>query len=106
MPVDEDVASTGVKLFVEALGLAKSDVVKARVEKAAICAYRAALDPIFKLKENAEVDPADAERLRPLVEEFFRLCEQNGIGPQVNGFAYGFSEATRKRLEKILSSRD
>ncbi len=105
LPVDEDVASTGVKLFVEALGLAKSDAVRARVEKAAICAYRAALDPIFKLKENAEVDPADAERLRPLVEEFFRLCEQNGIGPQVNGFAYGFSEATRKRLEEILSSR-
>ena len=106
LPVDEAVAATGVNLFVEALKLAKSDSIKARVEKASICAYRAAVDPIFKLDEDAEVDPAVAERMRPLVKEFFRLCKTYGIGPDVKGLAYGFSDTICQRLEGILGNLD
>jgi len=107
LAVDAAQAEAGLKLFVEAKALARSEEVKARVEKASICAYRAVLDPIFKLGKEKEgekkVDPAVAERLRPVVKEFFRRCEKYGLGPTGSGYAFGFSEPTRELLEGILA---
>ncbi len=97
LPVDEGVAKASLKLFAEAMDLAENNEVKARVEKVSICAYAAAIDPIWRLKKDAEVDPAVAEQMRPLVEEFFRLCEKYGLG--------GY-DAHRQRLRIILGNLD
>ena len=94
LPVDKGVAKAGLKLFAEAMKLAENDQVRARVEKASICAYAAVLDPIWRLKEHAVIDTALAEETRPLVKEFFRLCEKYDLG--------GY-EAHHKRIEKILA---
>ncbi len=106
LPVVETVAAAGLELFAAARDMAKSDAVKSRVEKASLCAYRAVLDPIFKLEKDADVDPSVAKRIRPIVEEFFRLCAKYGIGSKTVGISYGYSDVTRQRLEAILSSRD
>ena len=96
-PVDEAVAKAGLKLFAEAMKLAQSDKVKDRVEKASICAYRAAIDPIYRLKKNAAIDPVLAERIRPLVKEFFRLCDKYGLA--------GHVASDRQRIEGILANQ-
>ena len=70
-PVDQAVTEAGLKLFAEAMKLAESDEIKARVEKASICAYRAAIEPIWILKKDAKVNPMLAKRMRPLAKEFF-----------------------------------
>jgi hypothetical protein len=45
--VDERIAESGLDAFAEALALAKSAEVRARVEKASIVALRAALEPVW-----------------------------------------------------------
>ena len=95
-PVDKAVAKAGLKLFAEAMRLAQSNEVKARVERASICAHRAAIDPICRLKKDAAIDPALAERMRPLVKEFFRLCDKHGLA--------GHVASDRQRIEAILAN--
>ena len=104
LSVDESVAATGLNLFAEAMKLARSDQVRFRVEKASISAYRAVLDPIFKLKGDAEVASDVAEQLRPVAKEYFRLCKRHGIGPDVTGISYGYSDPTRQRFKVIMGS--
>ena len=78
--IDESIAQAGLEAFQEAMGLAEDDLVRARVEKASICAYRAAIEPIAKLaQEKSELDPALAEKMRPLVKKFFELCRKYGV---------------------------
>ena len=61
--------------FTEALALAESDAVKARVEKASICAYRAAIDPVWEPRGGkVPLEPAQARTMRPLVKRFCELC--------------------------------
>ena len=52
---------------------------KSRVDKASICAYRLALEPIWYLEDQAEITPELAQRLRPLVERFLQLCQEHGV---------------------------
>ena len=98
LPVDESVAKAGLGMFSEAMKLAENDEVKERVEKASICGYRAAIEPIWRLNKDAAIDPALAEQMQPLVEEFFRLCDDYGIGGHVAG--------ARERIEGILGTSD
>ena len=102
LPVDKDVAEAGLKLFAEALKLAENDVVKARVEKASICAYRAAINPLWELKKGAFIDPALAEQMRPIVKEFFRLC--NKYGCVVLASRSESEVQIRERIEGILAN--
>ena len=52
--VDQHIAQAGLDAFAEALELAGDDeAVRARVAKASICAYRAALEPFFNLSKNS-----------------------------------------------------
>ena len=97
LPVDESVATAGLKLFAEAMQLAQSDKVRTRVEKASICAHRAAIDPICRLKKDAAIDPSLAERMRPLIKEFFRLCDKHGLA--------GYVASDRQRIEGILANQ-
>ena len=64
------------------------------MEKASICAYAAVLDPIWRLKNKTAIDPALAEYMRPVVKEFFRLCEKHGLG--------GY-RTDQERIEKLLA---
>jgi hypothetical protein len=77
--VDESIAQAGLEAFAAALQLADTDEIKARVEKASICAYRAAIEPVWNLDGPAALTPEMAERMRPLVREFLRLCEKYGV---------------------------
>ncbi|MBN2315199.1 MAG: DUF4838 domain-containing protein [Sedimentisphaerales bacterium] len=77
--VDDSIAQAGLKAFAEAMELAENDVIRSRVEKASICAYRAALEPIWYIKDKSKIDPDVAERMRPLVERFIELCDKYGV---------------------------
>ncbi|MCK4849880.1 MAG: DUF4838 domain-containing protein [Phycisphaerae bacterium] len=95
--VDESIAQAGLDAFDEALKLAESDAIRHRVEKASICAYRAAIEPIWYVEDPQKVDPSNwppswnalnatedpgkvdpslTKRMRPLVQRFLELCEQ------------------------------
>lgn len=72
--IDSDIAQAAMDAFTEAFALADSDAVKLRVEKASICAYRAAIDPAWEASSDQPLATAEVERLRPLVRKLFELC--------------------------------
>ena len=72
-----------MELFAAAIKAAETDVIKQRVEKASICALRAAMEPVWDFQESDSVDPETARRLRPLVRQFLRLCDKYEIGRSV-----------------------
>jgi len=76
--LDASDAHAGVEAFEEALALAPDPVIARRVRKASICAYRAALEPVWYL-EAAPVTPGQAASLRPLAERFLALCREFGV---------------------------
>jgi len=68
--------------FQEALSLAKSDVVRARVEKASLCAYRAVLSAstILRLVYRDGVCRPDLEDFEPgLLDRYAALCARYGV---------------------------
>jgi len=73
--IDASIAQAAIDAFAEALLLAESDAVKARVEKASICAYRAAIEPVWE-SGGKKLEPAEAQKLRPLVKRFVELCDK------------------------------
>jgi len=80
--IDAQTAQEGFDLFVEAVKLADNDVIRKRVEKASICAYKAVVDPIWRVKSKEDVaalDPALVDRMRPLLKRLFELCEEHGV---------------------------
>jgi hypothetical protein len=97
--IDESIAKAGLDAFAEALELAENDAVRARVEKASICAYRAALEPIWYIKDKSDVDPALAERMQPLVKRFVELCEKYGV---TNASENSKIETETERLKRIV----
>ena len=72
--IAEDIARQALDAFAEALALADSEALKARVEKASICAYRAAIEPAWAAPDDKPLDPALIARTRPLVKRLFELC--------------------------------
>lgn len=98
--LDESLARAGLEAFEEALRRAGDDaVLRARVEKASLSAYRLALAPIWYLPEDAKIDPALAERMRPLARTFFELCGKHGVTHQSEGRQM---EHAHKRIKKIF----
>ncbi len=95
LPVDPEVAAKSIKIFARGLLLAENDIVHDRVERASICAWRAAINPVWRLQPDDEIDPALAESMRPLLREFFRLCDKHGLRSRD-------IEEPRDRLEGIL----
>jgi Domain of unknown function (DUF4838)/Glycosyl hydrolases family 2, sugar binding domain len=78
--IDASIAQAGLDAFAEALELAGDDVhVRARVEKASICAYRAALEPMFDLNADNLADPDMLVRMAPTRERFLALCAKFGV---------------------------
>ncbi|MHB8901430.1 MAG: DUF4838 domain-containing protein [Thermoguttaceae bacterium] len=97
--LDQTDAEAGLAAFAEALKLADSDELRSRVERASICVYRAALEPIW-YRDSGPLDPAVAEKLRPAAKRFLELCDQFQVdraqewGEDIPG--------TRARLKKIF----
>jgi hypothetical protein len=77
--IDESIAQAGLDAFAEALKLASNDTVRARVEKASICAYRAAIEPCWDVESAAKLDPALKDQMRVLARQFFNLCGKYGV---------------------------
>lgn len=75
--LDTELGLAGLLAFEEALGLARSDAVRARVEKASIPALRLALEPAWEAE--APLPPEQAARLRPLARRLFELCARHGV---------------------------
>ena len=78
---------------------------RARVEKTSICAYRAAIEPVWYVKEGEAIDPALVERLRPLVIRFFDLCKKHGVRRTAEGSWHQIEEY-EKRLRPPLGPWD
>ena len=98
--LDESDAQAGLQAFEEALRLAGDDeAVRNRVEKASICAYRAAIEPVWYIKKGEAIDPALVERLRPLVNRFFELSKKHGATRTAEG-----SRHQMKKYEERLRS--
>ena len=97
--VDESIAQAGLDAFAEAMELSENDAIRARVEKASICAYRAAIEPIWYMKDKSKVDPALAERMQPLVKRFVDLCEKYGV---TNASERSGIEAESERIKRIV----
>jgi len=97
--IDEGIARAGLDAYDEALALAPDDEVRARVEKASIAAVRAALEPVWYAGKAEEVEPALAERMRPLARRLFELCARHGV---THAWEYGTVAEARRRLEAVL----
>jgi len=97
--IDETIAQAGLDAFAEAMKLAENDAARARVEKASVCAYRAAIEPIWYMKDDSTVDPDLAKRMRPLVKRFLELCKKHGV---TNVSERGKIEDETKRLKRII----
>ena len=77
--IDEALAQAGLEAFAEALQLTNDDTLRQRVEKASISAHRAAIEPVWGLREPSDLDSELKQRMRPLVQKFFSLCEAHGV---------------------------
>jgi hypothetical protein len=97
LPVDDRISEMGLKAFRDAMDLAENETVKARVEKASICAYRAALEPVWTLKQGQTLDAATAAKLRPIAKEFLRLCDKWALAPTI--------KPNRERIQGILVAK-
>lgn len=73
------IGDRGIVLFQEAKRLAGDEALRQRVEKASMCAYRAAIEPSWNLKQPQDLKPDVAAQQRPLVRKFFDLCKTYGV---------------------------
>ena len=99
--LDDSDVRAGLDAFEEATRLADSQAVRLRVEKASLWAYRAALEPVWYAKEDAKIEPAVAERLRPLARRFFELCWKYGVERTTEG-SHNTIKKVRERLKRLL----
>ena len=96
------------KAFAEAMLLADDDAVRARVEKASICAYRMAIEDVYTWDDKkGPLPPEIAQRTRPYVKRMFELCDKYGvthftegltIGPRTDRPFPGYRSIFRKRF--------
>jgi hypothetical protein len=101
--IDERIVQAGLDAFEEALSLAESSEVRARVEKASVGAVRAALEPVWYARRPEDVDAILAERMRPLAVRLFDLCERHGF---THAWLNGTLAETRRRVEGVLRLGD
>ncbi len=104
--IDETIAQAGLDAFAEALTLAGDDEsLRARVEKASICAYRAALEPLFDLSGDAIADPKLIARMAPLIERFTALCERYGVTMLSEGVTFAAFKDQPLPVEALAGRR-
>ena len=98
--IDQSLAPKALQLFDEARQLADTDDVRKRVEKASICAYRLAIEPVWNAKKPSKIDPAVLEQQRPLVARFLELCRKHGVNMVTEGRSFAEWE---QRLQRLLA---
>jgi len=100
--LDESDAQAGLDAFAQAMRLAGgNEAVRNRVEKASIWAYRAAIEPVWYVKDGEKIDPDLARRMRPLVRRFFELCKKYGAS-RTTEHSRDKLEIFEKRLRRLL----
>jgi len=77
--IDAAITAAAMKAFKDAMKLADSDELRTRVEKASLCALRAAIEPIWRAKDPRQLSAAVARRLRPVARRFFALCRKHRV---------------------------
>jgi len=99
--IDESIAQAGLEAFAEALELTETEEIRRRVEKASICAYRAAIDPVYWVRDAKPVkSPELAERMRPLVARWIELGRKYDVEWVQDGGAFeGFAERISKGID-------
>ena len=75
--LDGELVLLGLRCFDEAEARADGPCVRARVEKASLCALRAAIEPALRAREP--LPPDERARLEPLVQRFFDRCRNAGV---------------------------
>ena len=96
--IDESIAQAGLEAFAEALELAETEEIRRRVQKASICAYRAAIDKVYWVRDKKPVESEElAERMRPLVKRWIELCREYGVEWVQEGGAF---ESFAERISK------
>ena len=101
--IDGAIAKAALDAFDEAMALAGDAIVRARVEKASICAHRAAIEEACTSMEDARLDAAVAARLRPAVRRFLELCGKH----KVPMFAETIPmDEARRKLRKRFGLKD
>lgn len=97
--LDAKIAQAGLDAFAEAMKLADDDTVRMRVEKASICALRAAIEPAWLASEKGKLDPPLADAMRPHVQRFLELCAKFRVPMFSEGIT---TDAARQRLQAAL----
>lgn len=101
--LDQATARSGMRAFERAMQLADDAVTRARVEKASICAIRAAVEPVWNIPEGSTADPALAAKTRPLFKKLFELCEKYKVGRPAEVVSF---EQVKARYKKALGIPD
>ncbi len=84
--IDDSIVKAGLEAFDEALGLTDDEILRARVEKASICAYRMAIEDAYTWDDKKGPLPPDiAARTRPYVRRLFELCDKYGVTNMTEG---------------------
>ncbi len=87
--VDEAMARKGLECFAAAMRLAGEDeTLRNRLEKASICAHRAAIEPVWRMTDPGKLDADLAAGMRPKVRTFLRLCETHGVNMVSEGTTF------------------
>ena len=94
--LDQTDAQAGLDAFAKALSMADTDAIRSRVEKASVCAYKAALEPVWYPRREP-LDKDMIRKMRPLAKRFFELCDKYQIGPHQE--SREDIAAARKRLK-------
>ena len=82
IPVDPEIGRQGVALMKEAAALAADEIIKERVDRFSISAYRAAIDPVWNESGSQETRSGKVTSLRHEIEAFLILSERYDIGPR------------------------
>ena len=101
--LDESDARAGLDAFAEALALANTDAIRARVEKASICAYKAALEPVW-YPGRQPLKPELIGQMRPLAKRFFELCDNYAVDRHRE--SREDVAAARRRLKKAFGLKE
>jgi hypothetical protein len=101
--IDAAITQAALDAFAEASALAPNDAVRSRVAKASICAYRAAIEPVWDVSRRRPLEADQAARLRPQVKRLFELCTEH----RVPMFAERITrEQAQQRLRTNLGLRE
>jgi predicted nucleic acid-binding Zn finger protein len=99
--INESIGKAGLDAFAKAMSLADNDIIRARLEKLSIMAYRASIEPVWNIQDKAELEKMDVqkiENMRSLTKKFFELCDKYEKRPFEEGFA-----DNKKRLTELLN---